>query len=145
MAGLSPPHLSIIHRSAPNFLSDIPLSPTIAASPPLAESLAAAGRVIGRVLSGDSLNAALIELKRRADTPTLTAAAQDLCYNALRGFGVIDIALERLLEKPLAAPSLKGLLLAAISELAARPQAAHAVVHQGDFMRHGELRSVDAG
>ena len=131
MAGLSPPHLSIIHRSAPNFLSDIPLSPTIAASPPLAESLAAAGRVIGRVLSGDSLNAALIELKRRADTPTLTAAAQDLCYNALRGFGVIDIALERLLEKPLAAPSLKGLLLAAISELAARPQAAHAVVHQG--------------
>lgn len=103
---------------------------TVAASPSLAQSLAAAGRVIGRVLGGESLNAALIELKRRTDTPALMAAAQDLCYNALRGFGVIDVALEQLLQKPLAAPILKGLLLAAISELAERPQAAHAVVHQ---------------
>ena len=110
-------------------MSNIPLS-TVAASPSLAESLAAAGRVIGRVLGGESLDAALIELKRRADALALMAAAQDLCYNALRGFGVIDVALERLLEKPLAAPALKGLLLAAIAELAARPQAAHAVVHQ---------------
>jgi 16S rRNA (cytosine967-C5)-methyltransferase len=103
---------------------------TVPTSPSLAQSLAAASRVIGRVLGGESLNTALIELKRRADAPTLMAAAQDLSYNALRGFGVIDVALEQLLEKPLATPILKGLLLAAMSELAARPQAAHAVVHQ---------------
>jgi 16S rRNA (cytosine967-C5)-methyltransferase len=103
---------------------------TLAAGASLAQSLAAAGRVLGRVLGGESLNAALFDLKRRTNTPALTAAAQDLCYNALRGFGVFDIALEQLLDKPLSAPALKGLLLAAISELAARPQSAHTVVHQ---------------
>jgi 16S rRNA (cytosine967-C5)-methyltransferase len=121
--------LSIILANAPEPSSKHPLS-IVAASPSLAQSLAAAGRVIGHVLDGESLNTALIELKRRADTPTLAAAAQDLSYNALRGFGVVDVVLDQLLEKPVAAPALKGLLLAAISELAARPQAAHAVVHQ---------------
>lgn len=103
---------------------------TVVASPPLAQSLAAAGQLVGRVLGGESLNAALADLKQRAETPELAAAAQDLCYNALRGFGVIDVVLERLLEKPLAARSMRGLLLAALAELAARPQAAHVVVHQ---------------
>src|SRR2546427_2696296 len=42
---------------------------------------------IGRVSGGESLNAALADLKRRASAQTLAAAAQDLCYNALRSYG----------------------------------------------------------
>ncbi len=103
---------------------------TVAHPHSLAQSFAAAGEVIGSVLRGESLNVALGELKRHASAYGLAAAAQDLCYNALRGYGVVDVALERLLEKPLADRRLRGLLLAGIAELLARPQSAHAVVHQ---------------
>ena len=96
----------------------------------LAQSFAAAAGVVGRVLGGESLNPALAELRRGAVAPALAAAAQDLCYNALRGYGVVDAALERLLDKPLADVPLHGLLLAAIAELLGRPQSAHAIVHQ---------------
>jgi 16S rRNA (cytosine967-C5)-methyltransferase len=96
----------------------------------LAQSFAASGEVIGRVLRGSSLNSALAELKTRTGTTALAAAAQDLSYSALRAYGVVDTALDRLLDKPLADPTLRGLLLAAVSELIARPQAAHAIVHQ---------------
>ncbi|HLQ02007.1 MAG TPA: 16S rRNA (cytosine(967)-C(5))-methyltransferase RsmB [Burkholderiales bacterium] len=110
-------------------LSSMSLS-TVSASPSLAQAFAAAAEVIGRVLDGESLNTALGDLKYRAPSQALVAAAQDLCYNALRGYGVVDVALDRLLERPLADSPLRGLLLAAFAELAARPQAAHAVVHQ---------------
>jgi 16S rRNA (cytosine967-C5)-methyltransferase len=96
----------------------------------LAQSFAAAGEVIGRVLSGSGLNASLGELKSAAVPAALVAAAQDLSYGALRAYGVVDALLERLLEKPLPDAALRGLLLAALSELMARPEAAHAVVHQ---------------
>src|SRR4029077_9794919 len=84
----------------------------------------------GRVLCGHSLNDALADLKRRAAAPALAAAAQDLCYNALRGYGLVDVALDRLLQKPITDIAVRGLLLAALAELAARPQSAHAIVHQ---------------
>jgi 16S rRNA (cytosine967-C5)-methyltransferase len=103
---------------------------TVAAGPSLAQAFAAAAEAIGRVSGGESLNAALADLKRRAPAQTLAAAAQDLCYNALRGYGVVDVVLERLLQKPLTDSPVRGLLLAALAELAARPQSAHAVVHQ---------------
>src|SRR5262252_5342476 len=96
----------------------------------LAEAFAAAARALGSVLAGQSLTDALGELKRRVRVATLAAAAQDLCYNAMRGYGVVDVALDRLLQKPLTDVPLRGLLLAALAELAARPQSAHAVVHQ---------------
>lgn len=96
----------------------------------LAQSFAAAGEVIGRVLGGSSLSAALAQLKVDAGPSALVAAAQDLSYGALRAYGVVDAALERLLEKPLSDAALRGLLLAALSELMARPEAAHAIVHQ---------------
>ncbi|HEX4797691.1 MAG TPA: 16S rRNA (cytosine(967)-C(5))-methyltransferase RsmB [Burkholderiales bacterium] len=102
----------------------------VSASPSLAQAFAAAAEVIGRVLDGESLNTALGDLKYRAPSQALVPAAQDLCYNALRGYGLVDMALDRLLERPLADSPLRGLLLAAFAELAARPQAAHAVVHQ---------------
>jgi 16S rRNA (cytosine967-C5)-methyltransferase len=103
---------------------------TVFAGPSLAEAFVAAAEAVGRVSGGESLNTALADLKRRASTQTLAAAAQDLCYNALRSYGVVDVVLERLLQKPLTDSPVRGLLLAALAELAARPKSAHAVVHQ---------------
>jgi 16S rRNA (cytosine967-C5)-methyltransferase len=103
---------------------------TVSAGASLAQAFVAAAEVIGRVLDGESLSAALGDLKHRTPAQALAAAAQDLSYNALRGYGVVDVALDRLLERPLTDSSLRGLLLAAFAELAARPHAAHAVVHQ---------------
>jgi 16S rRNA (cytosine967-C5)-methyltransferase len=96
----------------------------------LAQSFAASGEVIGRVLTGASLNSALADLKTRTTTAALAAAAQDLSYGALRAYGVVDAALDRLLDKPVPDASLRGLLLAALSELMVRPDSAHAIVHQ---------------
>lgn len=102
------------------------MSAVLNPSPALAESLAAAARAVGGVLSGASLNAGLETIRPR----TLRAAAQDLSFNALRGYGLIDAALDRLLERPLMDKAFRGLLLAALAELLNRPQSAHAVVHQ---------------
>jgi len=106
-----------------------PLS-AVVANHSLAEAFAAAARVLGAVLAGQNLTDALSDLKRHTGASTLAAAAQDLCYNAMRGYGFVDVALDRLLQKPLTDVPLRGLLLAALAELAARPQSAHAVVHQ---------------
>lgn len=95
-------------------------------SPALADSLAAAARAIGGVLSGASLNAGLEAIRPR----TLRAAAQDLSFNALRGYGLIDAVLDRLLERPLTDQAVRALLLAALAELLNRPQSAYVVVHQ---------------
>ncbi len=103
---------------------------TVSAGPSLAQAFVAAAEAIGRVSEGESLNAALVDMKHRASAQTLAAAAQDLCYNALRSYGVVDVALERLLQRPLTDSPVRGLLLTALAELAARPKSAHAVVHQ---------------
>jgi len=92
----------------------------------LAESLAASARAVGRVLAGENLNAGLDAVRPRALRP----AAQDLSFNALRGYGLLDAVLERLLERPLKDRDLRALLLVALAELASRPQHAHALVHQ---------------
>jgi len=102
----------------------------VSAGHSLAQAFVAAAEAIGRVSGGESLNIALADLKHRASAQTLAAAAQDLCYNTLRSYGVVDVALERLLQKPLTDFPVRGLLLTALAELAARPQSAHAVVHQ---------------
>jgi 16S rRNA (cytosine967-C5)-methyltransferase len=103
---------------------------TVALSPSLADAFVTATEVLRRVIEGESLNTALAELRRTSPERTLFAAAQDLCYNALRGYGLVDVALERLLDKPLTDSRLRALLLAASAELVARPHSAHAVVHQ---------------
>lgn len=92
----------------------------------LAESLAAAARAVGRVLAGENLNAGLDAVRPR----TLRPAAQDLSFNALRGYGLLDAVLDRLLDRPLKDKDLRALLLVALAELVGRPQHAHTVVHQ---------------
>ena len=95
-------------------------------APALSESLAAASNAIGGVLSGSNLNAGLEAIVSR----DLRAAAQDLSFKALRGYGVVDAILDRLLERPLTDPGMRALLLAALAELLDRPQSAYVVVHQ---------------
>lgn len=95
-------------------------------SPVLAESLAAAARAVGSVLSGASLTSVLEAVQPR----TLRAAAQDLAFNALRGYGLVDALLDQLLERQLAEPTMRGLLLVSLGELLNRPKSAHTVVHQ---------------
>src|SRR3970282_624092 len=102
------------------------MSAVLNPSPALAESLAAAARAVGGVLSGASLNAGLEAIRPR----TLRAAAQDLSFNALRAYGLVDAGLERLLLRPLMDQAVRALLLAALAELLNRPQSAHMVVHQ---------------
>ena len=92
----------------------------------LAESLAAAARAVRRVLAGENLNAGLDAVRPR----TLRPAAQDLSFNALRGYGLLDAVLDRLLDRPLKDKDLRALLLVALAELVDRPQHAHAIVHQ---------------
>ena len=94
----------------------------------LAESLALAAQVIGQVVDGGSLNQALRQLKAR--DASLRAAAQDLSYNALRTWGRADVIVARLLDKPVPHTGLRGLLLAAVAELLARPDTAYNVVSQ---------------
>lgn len=101
-----------------------PITPTDAHS--LAESLALAGVVIGRVLGGESLTRAMAALRA---TGPLRAAVQDLSFSALRDYGCCDAVLSRLTLRPPAA-SLRGLLLAALVELRNGPQMDYAVVHQ---------------
>lgn len=92
----------------------------------LADSLAIAGVVAGRVLAGGSLTEAMGEVRVSG---ALRAAVQDLAFSALRDFGRADIALAGLLAKRPTA-SLHGLLLAAVTELSEHPRNPYAIVHQ---------------
>ncbi len=99
-------------------------------SPSLAKAFASAAQVVARVVEGQSLTASLVALKATQSDRALVAAAQDLSYNALRGYGIIDVAVERLVDRPVMDPQVRALLITASAELAARPDSAHAVVHQ---------------
>jgi 16S rRNA (cytosine967-C5)-methyltransferase len=93
----------------------------------LAWSLHAAARAIGAVIGGRNLDAALAALKLSA---TARPAVMDLAYGALRSHGRGDFFLARLVERPLADAVVRGLLLAALQRLEARPQDAHTTVDQ---------------
>jgi 16S rRNA (cytosine967-C5)-methyltransferase len=93
----------------------------------LAESLALAAEVVGKVLGGASLNSAFGTKPRN---PSLRAAVQDLTYNTLRGWGRVDVIADKLLKNPMSDLALRGLVLAALSELVARPHTDYVVVHQ---------------
>jgi len=92
----------------------------------LADSLAIAGVVTGRVLAGGSLTEAMGDVRVSG---ALRAAVQDLAFSALRDFGRADAALGQLMAKRPTA-SLHGLLLTALTELGQSPHNPYAVVHQ---------------
>jgi 16S rRNA (cytosine967-C5)-methyltransferase len=95
--------------------------------PPLAESLRAAAGLIAEVLGGHNFDVSLA----RARLPgVVRAAAMDHGYSALRAFGRGDFILGQLLERPLADAAARGLLLAALARLEARPNDAHTIVDQ---------------
>ncbi|HTZ00272.1 MAG TPA: transcription antitermination factor NusB, partial [Rhodocyclaceae bacterium] len=94
---------------------------------PLAETLLAAGRLIGQVIGGRTLDAALAAARLPAE---IRPAAMDHAYGALRRYGRGDFLLACLLHQPLKEPALHGLLLAALARLEARPEEAHTIVNQ---------------
>ena len=95
--------------------------------PPLAEALHAAAGLIAAVLAGRNFDAALA---RAALPGPLRAATMDLAYSTLRAFGRGDFLLGLLLERPVKDPAARGLLLAALARLEARPDEAHTTVDQ---------------
>ena len=93
----------------------------------LAYSLHAAAQAVAAVIGGRNLDAALAALKLPA---AARPAAMDLAFGALRRYGRGDFFLAKLIERPLADPAARGLLLAALYRLEARPQDAHTTVDQ---------------
>ena len=110
----------------------------------LAEALSLTARVLGQVLSGASLDSAMHALQAR--NAPLRAAVQDLTYNTLRAYGRVDVIAARLLDKPLSDASLKGLVFAALTELASRPHTDYVVVHQAveaaSLLGHARARGL---
>lgn len=93
----------------------------------LAEALLGAAQLIAAVLGGRNFDVALAVSPLAGVT---RAAAMDIGYTALRAYGRGDFLLGLLLEKPLKEAVLRGLLLAALARLEARPEEAHTTVDQ---------------
>jgi len=94
---------------------------------PLASALLGAARVVAEVVGGRALDDALAAAGADA---ALRPAIQDLAYGALRRYGLGDYWLSQLMAKPVAMPLVRGLLLAALYRLEARPADAHTTVDQ---------------
>jgi 16S rRNA (cytosine967-C5)-methyltransferase len=89
-----------------------------------------AAGVVGGVMAGRSLDAALAALwRRRAQIAARDRGAiQDLAYGTLRFLGWLEAVLDALLEKPLRDARLHALLLVALYQLEYSRAAPHAVV-----------------
>jgi len=112
----------------------------------LAHALHAAARAIGAVIGGRNLDAALAALRL---PPAARPATMELAFGALRRYGRGDFFLGKLIERPLADPAIRGLLLAALHRLEARPQDAHTTVDQAvtaaAVLAHGKYRALVNG
>ena len=97
-------------------------------SPPLADTLAAASRVVARVLAGESLNTGLD--RSDAVPPAIRAAIQNLCYGTLRDFGAPDLILKALARRSLPERRVRALLLCALHELRHERRAPYTVVDE---------------
>jgi 16S rRNA (cytosine967-C5)-methyltransferase len=95
-------------------------------SPPLSHTLAAASRVVARVLGGASLTAVLDEDARGASRP----AVQDLAYGTLRDYGAPEAILTVLARKPIPDRAVHALLLCALHALRHERRAPHTVVDE---------------
>lgn len=109
-------------------------------SPPLSHTLAAASRVIARVLGGASLTAALDEEARDAARP----AVQDLAYGTLRDYGAPEAIVAALARRPVPDRAVYALLLCALHALRYERRAAHTVVDEA-VTACGELGHAAAG
>ena len=92
----------------------------------LAYALLQAAHIDAAVLAGQSLADGLLAKVEAVARP----AVQDLVYGSLRAYGRGDFYLARLLERPLAVPEIRALLLVAFYRLETRPDAVHTVVDQ---------------
>ena len=92
----------------------------------LAYALLQAAHIDAAVLAGQSLADGLLAKVEAVARP----AVQDLVYGSLRAYGRGDFYLARLLERPLAVPEIRALLLVAFDRLETRPDAVHTVVDQ---------------
>jgi 16S rRNA (cytosine967-C5)-methyltransferase len=95
-------------------------------SPPLSHTLAAASRVVARVLGGASLTTVLDEDGRGASRP----AVQDLAYGTLRDYGAPEAILAMLARKPIPDRAVHALLLCALHALRHERRAPHTVVDE---------------
>ena len=111
-------------------------------TPPLSHTLAAASRVVARVLAGGSLTAALDE---DAAGPA-DRAVRDLAYGALRDYGAPESILAALARKPIPDRVVRALILCALHELRRERRAPHTVVDQAvsacSDVGHGAARSL---
>ena len=89
-----------------------------------------AAQVVGRVLSGRSLDAELRAIWAHAGelTPQDRATVQDACYGTLRFLGQVDAILEDLLERPLKDERVRHLLRVALYQLIHTRAAPYAIV-----------------
>lgn len=115
-------------------------------SAPLAEALLGAAQLIAAVLGGRNFDVALAASPLTGAT---RAAAMDIGYTTLRAFGRGDFLLGLLVEKPLKDKALRGLLLAALARLEARPEEAHTTVDQAVTaaarLAHGQFKGLVNG
>ena len=103
------------------------MTETTPRSAPLAAALLHAAELLSAVIAGRTLDAALAEA--RLSGP-LRAATMDLAYSALRRCGRDDFLLAQLVQRPLADPAVRSLLLVALARLESRPEDAHTTVDQ---------------
>ncbi len=111
-------------------------------SQPLADTLAAASRIVARVIAGRSLGATLAATDGAAERGR--SAITDAVYGTLRDYGAPDAIVDALARKGAPAPELRALLLCALHELRHERRAPHVIVDQAvaacGRLGHGRAR-----
>jgi 16S rRNA (cytosine967-C5)-methyltransferase len=113
-------------------------------SQPLADTLAAASRVVARVIGGRSLGTALADDDAGRAAARTHPAVMDAVYGTLRDYGAPDAIIAALARKGRPDPEVRALLLCALYALRRGRRAAHVVVDQAvaacGGLGHGRAR-----
>jgi 16S rRNA (cytosine967-C5)-methyltransferase len=99
-------------------------------SQPLADTLAAASRVVARVIGGRSLGTALADDDAERAGARTHPAVMDAVYGTLRDYGAPDAIIAALARKRRPDPEVRALLLCALHALRRGRRAEHVVVDQ---------------
>lgn len=100
------------------------------------------------LLRGESLATAMAAARRTPLDPRVLAAAQDMVYGVLRAHGRLAFFLDRLAQRPLHPPELRGLLLLGLHELDSGETPAYAAVNEAVNLaarRHPRAKTVVNG